>query len=157
MFRCESWTIKKAEHHRTDAFELWFREDSWDHLDCKGIKPVNPNGTQSWIFIGRTCWSWSSDTLATWWEELTLEKTLMLGKTEGKRRSGRQRMTWLDNITDSIDKNLSKLGEIVEDRGAWRAAVFEVAKTLTWLRGWTMRESHLVAWWYHNCLIYMEN
>ena len=55
----------------------------------------------------------------------------MLGKTEGKRRRGRQRMTWLDNITDSIDKNLSKLWEIVEDRGAWRAAVFEVAKTLT--------------------------
>ena len=61
----------------------------------------------------------------------SLEKTLMLGRIEGNRRRGQQRMKWLDNITDSINKNLSKLWEIVEDRGAWHAAVFEVAKTLT--------------------------
>ena len=61
----------------------------------------------------------------------SLEKTLMLGRIEGKRRRGQQRMKWLDNIIDSINKNLSKLWEIVEDRGAWHAAVFEVAKTLT--------------------------
>ena len=73
MYGCESWTIKKAEHRKIDAFELWcWRRLFESPLDCKEIKPVSPKGNQPWIFIGRTgCWSWSSNTLVTWWEELT--------------------------------------------------------------------------------------
>ena len=69
IYGCESWTIKKAEHQRTDAFELVLEKTLASPLDCKEIKPINPKGNQSWIFIGRTdwCWSWNS----TWWEELT--------------------------------------------------------------------------------------
>ena len=79
------------------------------------------------------CWSWSSNTLTFWWKELTLcigKKTLMLGKVEGKRRS-RQKKRWLDSFTDSMNVNLSKLWEMVEDRGAWRATVHGVAKSWT--------------------------
>ena len=83
-----------------------------DSLDCKEIKPVHPKGNQPWIFIGKDwCWSWNSNTLATWWEELTLIQTLMLGKIEGRKRRGCQRMRWLDGITDATDMNLGKLQE----------------------------------------------
>ena len=84
------------------------------------------------------CWSWSSDTLATWCEELThWKKTLMLGKTEGNRRKEQQRMRWLDSIVNSVDMSLSKLWEMVKDREACHISVHGVPKSQTWLRDWT--------------------
>ena len=108
-------------------------------LDSKEIKPVNPKGNQPWIFIHWKDWCWSANTLATWCEQPThlLEKTLMLGKIEGKRKREGQRMRWSSGITDSLDMSLSKLRNIVKDKEAWRAAVHEVTKGGTRLSDWT--------------------
>ena len=95
-------------------------------LGSKEIKPVNPKGNQPWILFGSTDVETSSNTLATWCEQLTRwEKTLMMGKIEGRRR-GWQRMRCLDGITDSMDKNLGKLQEMVTDREGWHATIHRV-------------------------------
>ena len=163
MYGCECWTVRKAEHRRIDAFDLW----CWRrHLripwtarrsNQSFLKEISPGCSLEGMmlklklqYFGHLIWRVDS------WE-----KTLMLGRIGGRKKRGRQRMRWLDGVIDSMDVSLSELREMVMDREAQRAEIHGVAKSRTWLSDWTELKSDLIwggnwkHWW--NIAFYIKS